>query len=164
MNILYKSKRVGKNGQVFSMYKFRTLKHNVDGISSFAQKDQYTRFGKFLRKTKIDELPQLLNVLKGDMSVFSYRPEEERAYRLLPASMRLLLSQERPGIIDLASLHFMDEESLLQVGDPHKTYWEKVRPLKFTLQMFYMQNRSWLLNAAIIWTYIKKTLWSLFRK
>ena len=163
MNLFYKSKRVGRGGQVFTFYKFRTLK-NGSNIGSFAQKDQYTWCGKFLRKTKLDELPQLWNVLRGDMRVFGYRPEEERHFYMLPGPIKDIISKEKPGIIDLSSLHFYDEEGLMQLGDPHQTYWEKVRPLKLTLQMFYIENRSWILNIAIVWLYFRKALWSIIKR
>ena len=160
--IFYNSMRVGKNGKLFTMYKFRTLKETKE---MFAQKDSYTRFGRFLRKTKIDELPQLWNVLKGDMRIFGYRAEEERTYNALPEAVKSLLAREKPGIIDLASLAFYDEESVLQsLKDKDKVYWEVIRPLKFTLQMFYMENRSLMLNIAILYIYLKKFLWSIMRK
>ena len=164
MSLIYKSKRVGKNGVPFDMFKFKTLQDNVDKISSFATDEQYTRFGKFLRKTKIDELPQLWNVVKGDMRIFGYRAEEEKTFKVLPEAIKSILTREKPGIIDLSSLAFMDEEELLKLGDAHETYWMKVRPLKFTLQAFYIENRSWLLNSAIVYIYLKKMLWSLIKK
>ncbi|MCK9370394.1 sugar transferase [Candidatus Dojkabacteria bacterium] len=164
MSIIYKSKRIGKNGKPFWLYKFRTLMDNIDKTSSFAQQDQYVKFGKFLRKTKIDELPQLINWIKGDINFFGYRPEEERAWNILPSEIREILSKNKPGIIDLSSLHFYDEETLLQVGDANKTYWEVIRPMKLTLQMFYSENRCWILNLAIIYIYFRKALKSLWKK
>ena len=164
MNLLYKSKRIGKNGKVFEMYKFRTLKNDADKTSKFVQEEQYTKFGRFLRKTKLDELPQLWNIIKGDLRFFGYRAEEERSFSVLPKEMQELLAREKPGLIDLSSLHFFDEENLMKFGDSHKTYWEAVRPMKFVLQMFYMQNRCFLLNFAIIWIFIKKFVYSFFKK
>lgn len=164
MSIIYKSKRVGQGGKVFELLKFRTLKENVDKTSQFAQVEQYTRFGKFLRKTKIDELPQLVNWLKGDIRLFGYRPEEERNWNLLPQEIREILAGQKPGIIDLASLHFYDEESLMQVGNANETYWFKIRPIKLSLQMFYIENRCFILNLAIIYIYLKKAIWSVFKK
>ena len=162
MSIIYRSSRVGKAGKVFKLYKFKTLADRSDDVL-FAQKDQYTRFGKFLRKTKLDELPQIINWIKGDISIFGYRPEEVRNWQILPTDIRIILASRKPGIIDLSSLHFYDEEGLFQVGDSHKTYWEKVRPMKMTLQMFYLENRCWLLNISIIWIYLKKAIKSLFK-
>lgn len=163
MSIFYKSYRIGRNGKPFVFYKFRTLKNGSD-INSFAGKSQYTRCGKFLRKTKLDELPQVWNVIKGDMRFFGYRPEEERHFDVLPDPVKEILEKEKPGIIDLSSLHFYDEEGLMQIGDAHQTYWEKIRPLKLTLQMFYIENRSWLLNLAIVWLYLRKASRSLIKR
>ena len=162
--ILYKSKRIGKNGILFSMLKFRTLKNGIDKDSSFAKDEQYTTFGRFLRKTKLDELPQLLNVLKGNLKIFGYRAEEERSFNILPKIMQDILIKEKPGLIDLSSLHFFDEENILKFGDSHKTYWEIIRPMKFTLQMFYRENRCVLLNCAIMWIFLKKVLLSIIKK
>lgn len=162
MSIIYKSQRIGKNGKKFKMYKFRTLKDGTDKTSSFTQKDQYLPLGRFLRKTKLDELPSIVNVLKRDMNVFGYRPEEERSFRLLPNEVKQILSSTRPGMVDLSSLHFFDEEHILQVGDSHETYWEKIRPMKLAFQVFYIQNRCFLLNVAITWIVIKKMIKSLF--
>lgn len=165
MSFLYKSKRIGRNGQPFFLYKFRTLKLGTDKSSIFTQPDQYVWGGKFLRKTKLDELPQFLNVLKGEISIFGYRPEEERTWEILPKDFRDILQKHKPGIIDLSSLYFFNEEELLQLSpDLYKTYWEEIKPLKITLQMFYLENRCWLLNLAIVWIYFKKVLWSIIKK
>jgi len=164
MSIIYKSRRVGRDGKIFNLYKFTTLKENTDRQSAFAQLEQYNRFGKFLRKTKIDELPQLINWIKGDLNFFGYRAEEERGWNILPAEVRAILAGKKPGIIDLSSLHFYEEEKLMQVGNANETYWEKIRPMKLTLQMFYSENRCWLLNIAIVWIYFKKAFKSLWKK
>ena len=162
MSFLYKSKRVGKGGSVFTMYKIRTLKETSE---KFAKEDGYTRFGWLLRKTKTDELPQLWNIIRGDMRFFGYRAEEEQAYKVLPEAVKSLLKREKPGLIDLSSVHFYDEERLLQsFSDPHKAYWEIIRPMKFTLQAFYMENRSIILNLAICWMYLKKLLFQFLKK
>lgn len=163
--MIYKSRRVGKNGKIFNLYKIRTLKQDADKSNLFVREDQYLPFGKFLRKYKLDELPQLINVLKGDMRIFGYRPEEERTFKLYPKEIQEILKREKPGIIDLSSLHFFNEEEILQLGeDYHKDYWEKIRPIKLSLQMFYIQNRCFLLNLAILWIYCKKILWSMLKR
>lgn len=162
MSIFYKSLRVGRNGKSFWMYKFRTLRENFSG--QFATEEGYTRFGKFLRKTKLDELPQLWNVIKGDLRFFGYRAEEQRTIDLMPDGMRETLLKEKPGIIDLASVYFIDEEEILKKSpDPFETYWRDIRPMKFVLQCFYMENRSWLLNLAIMWLYFKKSFRRLWK-
>ena len=157
MSLFYKSKRIGKNGKPFLMYKLRTLKEGQKG--HFAQEEQYTRFGRFLRKYKLDELPQIWNVLKGDMSFFGYRPEEERTFNLIPESVKEILLKTKPGIIDIASVYFINEEEILKRSpDPYKSYWQDIRPMKFILQCFYIENKSWLLNLVIVYMFLKK-LW-----
>ena len=164
MGVLYKSKRVGRDGRVFELYKFRTLIEGTDSTNSFAKVEHYTRFGRFMRKTKIDELPQLINVLKGDITIFGYRPEEERNWNVLPIEIRKILERKKPGIIDLASLHFYNEEEILQLPNSHQTYWEKIRPMKLTLQMFFIENKCLPLKVAILWIYMKKAISSVLKK
>lgn len=161
MSLFYRSERVGLGGKPIELLKIRTLKE-VNKTSSFAQKDQYLWYGKFLRKTKLDELPQLWNILKGDLAIFGYRPEEQRTIGLLPEHMRETLLATKPGLLDLASLHFFDEESLLQLGDPHEIYWKQIRPIKYALQVFYIQNRCWLLNLTLVWLAVKKVMRAFF--
>ncbi len=158
MGILYKSKRIGKGGRVFEMLKFRTLKDG-SGAHEFAAQGIYTKYGRFLRKYKLDELPQLINVLRGDMNVFGYRPEEPRTFQWLPKETQETFLKYKPGIIDLASLHFIDEERLLELsGDPQETFWGKIKPIKIALQMFYLEHKSWLLNVSIRYGFFKKII------
>lgn len=144
------------------MYKFRTLKEGSD-IYMFAQEKDYTKVGKFLRKTKLDELPALWNVLKGDMGIFGYRPEEKRTWDMMPEDVRAILSPHKPGFIDLASLHFFDEEKLYQNGNADEIYWNKVLPMKMVLRSFYFENECFLLKAALLWLVIKKMYKSLWK-
>lgn len=157
MSYIYKSRRVGKDGKEFDMLKIRTLE---DGSDKYEFAQNYTKYGRFLRKYKIDELPQLLNVLKGDMRIFGYRPEEPRTFYWLPKEIQAKFLKQKPGIIDLASLHFMDEEKLLSLSsDPQDTYWSKIKPMKIALQFFYLDHKSWLMNLAILWGFFKRILW-----
>lgn len=157
-NLIYRSKRVGKGGREFYMLKFRTLKEGSDK-HEFAAEERYTRFGKFMRRFKIDELPQIINVIKGDMTFFGYRPEEPRTFYWLPKGTQDIFLQHKPGIIDLASLHFIDEERILQLSkDPSLTFWEKIKPIKIVLQMYYFEHKSWLLNLSILWGFMKKII------
>ena len=161
--MFYKSLRVGKNGKKFWMYKLKTLRDNFDKTKSFADESAYTKYGHFLRKLHLDELPQFVNIIKGEMTLFGWRPEEEKTWNNLPQEVKNVLSSTKPGIIDLASIHFIDEEKLLKFSeDPYKDYWLIIRPMKFTLQAFYIQNRSILLNLAILWIVFKKLLKILF--
>lgn len=165
MNWLYRSPRVGRRGKPFNLLKIRTLRAGTDKTSSYAQRDQYLPFGRFLRKTHADELPQLWNIVRGDMRIFGWRPEEAKTWKVLPEHMRETLGREKPGLLDLASVVFFDEEKLLQDShDPARVFWERIRPMKFVLQCAYMENRSWLLNGAIVWAYLKKLVCSLWKK
>lgn len=164
MSIIYKSLRIGKAGKGFWLYKIRTLKDSSDS-NFFAGGDQYLLLGRFLRRFKLDELPQLWNVIKGDMNLFGYRPEEKRTFDLTPDEVKNVLSSAKPGLMDLSSLFFIDEEKILQNShDPHKVYWVGIRPIKYVLQCFYIENRCFLLNVAILYMAIKKILKSIFNE
>ena len=157
MSWLYKSRRVGKNGKEFWMWKVKTLKDGTDKVSSFAQEEQYTRFGRILRRFKLDELFQLWNVLKGDMAIFGWRPVDANAYRIIPLDIRQKLFSTKPGIVDIASLYFYDEERVLQLSlDPHREYWKKIFPQKLALQLFYIEHRCWILNFALVYMVFKR--------
>ena len=152
MSFFYRSKRVGKNGKEFIMYKIQTLKENTDKTSSFANTEQYTRFGWVLRKVKLDELPQIWNVIKRDLNIVGVRPEEQKTIDLLPEDTRRILLSRRPGLTSLASLHFFDEGQILEKSsNPHRDYWLKIKPTKIVLDVFYIQNRDILLDFWIIW-------------
>lgn len=165
MSWLYRSARIGQFGRPIEVLKVRTLKENTDRTSSFAQPDQYLWYGRFLRRTRLDELPQLWNILKGDMQFFGYRPMEERELALLPEGMKDVLLKAKPGLVDLSSIAFYDEEKILQqMQDPSQVYYEVIRPIKFTLQAFYIEHKCWMLDLAIFWLALTKVLPSFFKK
>lgn len=155
MNFLYRSKRIGRFGKPFVLYKVRTLKLNSDE-NQFANPEKYVKFGRFLRKTKLDELPQLWNLIKRDMNIVGPRPEEERTIELLPKDIKDILLSRRPGLTSLASIHYFDETSILEKSkDPHRDYWTKIKPNKILLDIFYIKNRDLLLD---IWIVLKTAL------
>mgnify|MGYP001615618149 FL=1 len=159
-SFFYTSERIGKGGKPFVIYKVRTLKD--DGHSQFAE--EYTRFGRFLRKTKLDELPQLFNVLKGDIGLFGYRAEEKRTWEFYPKHIQRILARHKPGLIDLSSIHFFSEEKILEFSeDKHRDYWEKIFPIKMALRSFYFENRCISLNLVLGWIVFKKVLKAFFR-
>ena len=163
MSVFYRSQRVGRDGRVFTMYKFRTLKNGVDRGSSFVNGEQYTRFGWILRKTKLDEVPQVWNVLRRECNVVGPRAEEARTIELLPQDIRAILLSRRPGLTSLASLHYFDEGQILEKSDnPHRDYWLKIKPNKIALDIFYIQNRDLLLDLWIVWKTAVKILKSLW--
>jgi len=151
--ILYKGTRVGMNGQPFQMLKFRTMVVDADKIggSSTPEDDpRITPIGKTLRKYKLDELPQLINVLKGDMSFVGPRPQVQWAVDLYTPEEREILTV-RPGITDEASLKFSNEAEILKGSkDPDKDYIEKIHPEKMRLSREYVRNRSFSGDLSII--------------
>ena len=143
--ILYRQVRVGRNGHDFRLLKFRSMRVDADrlGLITVGGRDpRVTRAGYYLRKYKLDELPQLLNVLRGDMSLVGPRPEVRKYVDLYtPEQLRVLTV--RPGITDLASLRYRHENDLLaQAEDPDAYYIETVMPAKLTLNLEYIDHQS----------------------
>lgn len=139
----YIQERIGKNGKPFGLYKFRTMRvgSDTEGLLTVGERDsRITRIGYILRKTKIDELPQLLNVLKGDMSLVGPRPEVRKYTDLYTEEQRKVLSV-RPGITDYASIEYVNENELLsKADDPERMYIEEVMPNKIKLNMKYLKH------------------------
>lgn len=143
--ILYRQVRVGRNGRDFRLLKFRSMRVDADrlGLITVGGRDpRVTRAGYYLRKYKLDELPQLLNVLRGDMSLVGPRPEVRKYVDLYtPEQLRVLTV--RPGITDLASLRYRHENDLLaQAEDPDTYYIETVMPAKLALNLEYIDHQS----------------------
>lgn len=151
--LFYRGTRVGLDGKPFPMLKFRTMVINADQIggSSTPEDDpRITRIGKTLRKYKLDELPQLWNVLVGDMSFVGPRPQVQWAVDLYTPEERTILAV-RPGITDKASLKFSNEAEILKGSkDPDKDYIEKIHPEKMRLSLDYVRTRSFSGDLAII--------------
>ena len=151
--IFYRGVRVGQFGKLFRIFKFRTMVANAEklGGPSTAEDDpRITRVGKFLRRHKLDELPQLVNVLKGEMSLVGPRPEVPQYVAMFSKEERAVLSV-RPGITDWASIWNPDEGAILAGSpDPEKVYLEKIRPEKIRLQLEYVRNRSFWTDIRIL--------------
>lgn len=143
--VFYKQSRVGKNDEDFRLYKFRTMVVNADKkrlITVGGRDPRVTRAGYFLRKYKLDELPQLVNVLRGNMSLVGPRPEVRKYVEMYTPEQRKVLSV-KPGLTDYASIHYIDEnEMLAKSDDPEKTYVEVIIPEKIRYNMKYIENRS----------------------
>ena len=141
----YCQQRVGKDGRLFGLYKFRSMRTGSDkkGLITVGGHDsRITRMGYFIRKYKIDELPQLWNVLKGDMSLVGPRPEVKKYVDLYTEEQRRVLSV-RPGITDYASIEYVDENEILgKAEDPDRVYVEEIMPAKIKLNMRYIENRN----------------------
>jgi lipopolysaccharide/colanic/teichoic acid biosynthesis glycosyltransferase len=155
---LYRGKRAGLQGRIFKMYKFRTMVVDAErlGGSCTSEGDpRVTRSGYWLRKFKLDELPQLLNVLVGDMSLVGPRPEVQEYVQLFTPEERAILSV-RPGITDWASLWDRDEaQALAGHPDPERAYLELIRPEKIRLQLEYVRRRSFATDLAILFATLR---------
>jgi lipopolysaccharide/colanic/teichoic acid biosynthesis glycosyltransferase len=143
--IFYLQPRVGKNNQEFQLYKFRTMFTDADkkGLLTVGGRDpRITRAGYYLRKTKLDELPQLINILKGEMRLVGPRPEV-RKYVNLYTIRQLKVLEAEPGITDPASIEFRNENELLEkASDPERFYIENVMPKKLDLNIQYLERKS----------------------
>jgi len=151
---LFRHRRVGRHGREFNVLKFRTMVHRPDSGGPQVTKAtdaRITRVGAFLRRTKLDELPQLFNVLAGDMSLVGPRPEVARYVAMYPDPVRREVLALLPGITDLASIEFRDEQELLAaVADPEATYIHEILPRKLDLYVQYARQQSLWLDLKII--------------
>ena len=152
--IFFKQERVGKNGQLFLIYKFRTMVVNAQSLGTkitVGKDSRITRTGSFLRKYKLDELPQLINVLAGEMSLVGPRPEVPEYVSYWPKDMYQLILSVPPGITDFASIEFHDENDLLEgVSDPIDKYISEIIPKKLEYYARYVRERSILLDLWLI--------------
>lgn len=160
-SVFYKQTRVGKNEQLFKIWKFRTMVSDADksGQLTLGTNDsRITSAGKFLRKSKLDELPQLINVLLGEMSIVGPRPEVPEYVALYTAEQRKVLSV-LPGITDPASIQFSNESEILEkYDDPEKAYREEIMPYKLKVNLEYIERRDYFMDLGVIY----KTLTKIF--
>ncbi len=145
--IFFYQKRIGKNKKVFNLIKFATMLKDSEnlGAGTITLKEDFRvlPFGKFLRKTKLNELPQLLNIFLGHMSVIGPRPLHSKQFYFYSEKDQELISSVVPGLSGLGSIIFRDEEKILQKShDPDKTYKENITPIKAKLEKFYIRNRN----------------------
>jgi len=151
--VLYAGRRVGKGGKPFGMYKFRTMVMNADKIGGSSTPDddpRITPIGKMLRRYKLDELPQLFNVVKGEMSLVGPRPQVQWAVDLYTPEQRQVLTVP-PGITDYASVRFPNEGEILKGStDPDRDYMERIHPEKMRLSLEYVRQRSLLTDFKVI--------------
>jgi len=149
--ILYSPKRTGVSGTLFTMWKFRTMTVNTGATSHHSGDDdpRLTQVGRWIRKFKFDELPQLWNIAKGEMSFVGPRPESPDYTKLYNSKQKSIL-ELRPGITDFASIEFSDLGSILSGGDPDKLYFEKVWDRKMELRLRYVNERSFWVDLKLI--------------
>jgi len=149
--VFFLQNRVGKNGHIFKLYKFATMLKDSPNLGSgtvtLKNDPRILPMGGFLRKTKINELPQLLNILKGDMSVVGPRPQTPRCFNAFPKHAQQVIVQVRPGLSGIGSIIFRDEEELMQGhADASKFYDDVIAPYKGALEEWYVANQG-------LWTY-----------
>ena len=158
--IFFKQVRVTKNGREFKIFKYRTMRVGSDKYSQITvgKDSRITKVGDFLRKYKLDEIPQLINVLIGDMSLVGPRPEVPKYVALYTEGQREIL-KVRAGITDYASIEFSNENDILaNEVDPEKAYIEKIMPRKIELNKKYLSEISVMTDIKIILLTIKKIL------
>lgn len=157
--VFYRQTRVGRYGRDFRIFKFRSMRVGSDKgcqITVGERDPRITRFGYFIRRYKIDELPQLINVFLGDMSVVGPRPEVRKYVDLYSEEQRKVF-QVRPGITDLASIKYRNENELLsQVDDPDTYYIDVIMPDKLTINLEYIRHQSFMGDIKIIFNTLFK--------
>jgi len=161
--VFFKGTRIGKDGKPFKMLKFRTMvvgAEKMGGPSTAADDPRLLKIGSVLKKYQLDELPQLVNVLKGEMSFVGPRPEVPVYVNMMTEEEKKIILPIKPGMTDLASLrNFHEGEALKSSEDPEKVYLEKIRPEKIRLQIEYVKTHSFLLDLKIIF----KTIFKVFK-
>ncbi|MBI4703917.1 MAG: sugar transferase [Deltaproteobacteria bacterium] len=161
--VFYRGVRVGRGGMPFRIFKFRTMvvgAENLGGSSTAASDRRVTRIGDLIRRYKVDELPQLINVLVGDMSLVGPRPEVQRFVDLFSDEERAILSV-RPGMTDWASIWNRDEGAVIEksgIADPDEAYAQVIRPTKIRLQLKYVRDRSLATDVKLILRTIRAVL------
>lgn len=160
--VFYKQTRVGKDGIDFKLFKFRTMGSDSDksGLLTVGERDtRITKSGYYLRKYKLDELPQLINILKGDMSFVGPRPEVRKYVEMYSEEQKEVLSA-LPGITDVASIKYRNENEMLEKsGNPEEYYINNIMPDKINLNLEYLKQRSFVKDIGVI----LKTLKEIFK-
>lgn len=159
--VFYKQERIGKHGVSFKLFKFRTMKIGSDrkGLITIGNRDsRITKVGYYLRKYKLDEFPQLINILKNEMSVVGPRPEVAKYIDMYSLEQRKVL-RVKPGLTDLASLAYINENEILgEAENPEEVYVNEIMPEKLRLNLIYLQKQSFSFDLAIIFKTIIKVL------
>lgn len=164
-SVFFRQERVGLGGRVFRIHKFRTMMTDAElkGLQITVGNDaRVTRVGRWLRKYKLDELPQLLDVWVGHMSLVGPRPEVPCYVESYPKELKDLVLSIRPGITDKASIEFKDENVILaRSADPHKSYVTEILPIKLNYYAEYVRNRSMLEDVRIIFLTLRAIVFRL---
>lgn len=158
--VFYKQIRVGKNQKEFYLLKFRSMRTNADksGQLTIGNDARVTRVGRFIRKFKFDEIPQLINIIKGEMSVVGPRPEVPK-YVTMYSEEQLKVLDVLPGLTDYASIEYLNEQEVLGAADdPERVYIQEVMPAKLKLNLKYIEERNFWLDIQLVF----KTLFKIF--
>ena len=160
--VFFRQQRVGRHGVPFLIHKFRTMRAGAEGLPLTVGDDpRITRAGRFLRRTRLDELPQFIDVRQGTMSLVGPRPEVPRYVALYPPALRDRALAVRPGLTDPASLAFIDEAALLAAAaDPEREYVERILPAKLQRAAEYAESASLTTDVAVL----ARTVWALLRR
>lgn len=160
--VFYFQKRIGYKNKPFKIWKFATMYKNSSSIGSkeitVRNDPRVTKFGRILRMTKINELPQIINVYKGEMSIVGPRPLMEVSFNLYPAKVKKLIYNSKPGITGIGSLIFRDEEKIISEAVDPKRMYASIYPYKGELELWYLRNASLLTDIKIIFL----TAWGIF--
>ncbi|GJM33481.1 MAG: hypothetical protein DHS20C18_24820 [Saprospiraceae bacterium] len=154
--VFYFQKRIGLNNQPFSIWKFATMLKNSANIGSgtitLRNDPRVTPVGKYLRKSKINELPQIINVLKGDMSIVGPRPLDDKGFQSYSEAVQAVVYNAKPGITGIGSIVFRDEEKLISASDlpPREFYRLHIAPYKGALELWYQEHFSFYTDLMII--------------
>jgi lipopolysaccharide/colanic/teichoic acid biosynthesis glycosyltransferase len=158
--IFYKQQRIGQFGQSFGILKFRSMRKDAEkfGRLTVGKDPRITKSGQFLRKFKLDEFPQFINVLKGEMSIVGPRPEVKEFVDLYTEDQRLILNV-KPGITDYASVEYFNENELLGNSEnPHQTYIDVIMPAKIEMNKKYLNNPTIRTDIKIMWATFKRMI------
>jgi len=156
--VFFKQIRIGKNGKEFTIYKFRTMHKNNSNndLLTIGNDKRITSFGKILRATKLDELPQLFNIIIGDMSLVGPRPEVKEYVNLYTAAQRKVL-EVKPGLTDYASIKFLDEAKILATfSNPKQAYINEIMPEKIRINLAYLQKRTLFTDVKVLFLTVLK--------
>lgn len=157
MTLIYKSLRVGKGGTNFYLYKLRTMTSDGGTPTASSNDPRLTKIGKLLRRFKIDELPSLYNVLKGDIEIVGPRPDVPSEIETLDEETRVTVLSVKPGIISPATLWNISEDAILSGElNPHQVYLEKIKPTKYALNVWYVSKKSFWFDMKVIISFFLK--------
>ena len=173
--ILFPQNRVGREGKYFKLYKFATMLKNSPNIGTgtvtVKNDPRILPMGRFLRNTKINELPQLINIFKGDMSIIGPRPQTQRCFDAFPLSAQNEIKKVQPGLSGIGSIIFRNEEDMMHANNhPDKFYDEIVMPYKGSLEGWYVSNQSigsyFILIGLTVWVVLSSNsglVWTIFK-